>query len=57
MSGIAQVRRLRTMRVDTSFRLFGYPGLAMILFLIAATTGVWLGYEIIGADRVRRRRT
>jgi ubiquinone biosynthesis protein len=45
------------MRVDTSFRLFGYPGLAMILFLIAAAAGVWLGYEIVGADRVRRRRT
>ena len=30
------------MRVPTSFELFGYPGLAMICFLIAAGGGLWL---------------
>src|SRR6201988_4942625 len=31
------------MRVDTSFRIFGYPGLAMIFFLMAAAAGVRRG--------------
>jgi ubiquinone biosynthesis protein len=30
------------MRVDTPFRIFGYPGLAMLLFLAAAAGGFWL---------------
>jgi predicted unusual protein kinase regulating ubiquinone biosynthesis (AarF/ABC1/UbiB family) len=30
------------MRVETEFTLFGYPGLAMLLFLGAAGGGVWL---------------
>ena len=45
------------MRIDTSFRLFGYPGLAMILFMAAATAGLWLGYGIIAADRAHGRRS
>ena len=44
------------MRIETTFRLFGYPGLAMIFFLLAATAGVWLVYDILGADRRYRRR-
>ena len=44
------------MRVETSFRLFGYPGLAMILFLIAGTGGLWLAFQhrrpTIGAKHV-----
>ena len=33
------------MRVETSFRLFGYPGLAMILFIMAGTGGLWLAVQ------------
>ncbi|MEK7954457.1 ABC1 kinase family protein [Luteolibacter soli] len=38
-------------RVDTSFRLFGYPGLAMILFLAAAAGGLMLFFQILVKDR------
>ena len=30
------------MRVETSFRIYGYPGFAMVCFLIAAAGGFWL---------------
>jgi predicted unusual protein kinase regulating ubiquinone biosynthesis (AarF/ABC1/UbiB family) len=39
------------MRVETSFRLFGYPGLAMLLFLGAAGGGFWLLLSIHAQDR------
>ena len=39
------------MRVETSFRLFGYPGLAMLLFLAAAGGGFWLLISIHAKDR------
>jgi ubiquinone biosynthesis protein len=45
------------MQVPTSFRLFGYPGLAMILFIMAATGGAMLAAQIVAHDRTRRRRT
>ncbi len=38
------------MRVETSFRIFGYPGLAMILFLMATLGGVWLVIQILLHD-------
>jgi ubiquinone biosynthesis protein len=44
------------MRVETSFRLFGYPGLAMLFFLAAAGGGVWLGYSILTGDKPARRK-
>jgi ubiquinone biosynthesis protein len=44
------------MRVETSFRLFGYPGLAILLFLAAAIGGIWLvGTILINDIRARRR--
>jgi predicted unusual protein kinase regulating ubiquinone biosynthesis (AarF/ABC1/UbiB family) len=43
------------MQVPTSFRLLGYPGLAMILFILAATGGILLALQILLHDRVRRR--
>jgi len=43
------------MQVPTTFRLFGYPGLAIILFLLAATGGTLLALQILAHDRVRRR--
>jgi ubiquinone biosynthesis protein len=44
------------MRVDTPFRLFGYPGFAMLFFLIAAGGGIWLAFTILSSDRPSRRR-
>jgi predicted unusual protein kinase regulating ubiquinone biosynthesis (AarF/ABC1/UbiB family) len=44
------------MRVDTTFRILGYPGLAMILFTLAAIGTGYLAYEILRHDRTARRR-
>jgi ABC-type polysaccharide/polyol phosphate export permease len=38
------------MRVETSFRIFGYPGIAMILFLLAAAAGCVLAFNILFHD-------
>ena len=42
------------MRVETSFRIFGYPGLAMIFFLMAAAAGLILAFNILYYDEKRR---
>ena len=39
------------MQVATPFRIFGYPGLAILLFLAAAFGGVWLVVSILVRDR------
>jgi hypothetical protein len=39
------------MRVETSFKILGYPGLAILCFLAAAGGGVWLVLQIVMADR------
>jgi ubiquinone biosynthesis protein len=39
------------MRVDTSFRIFGYPGFAMLCFLAAAGGGFWLLVTIFMHDQ------
>ncbi|HEX9149575.1 MAG TPA: hypothetical protein VF958_10485 [Thermoanaerobaculia bacterium] len=39
------------MQVPTPFRIFGYPGLAILLFLAAAFGGVWLVVSILVRDR------
>jgi predicted unusual protein kinase regulating ubiquinone biosynthesis (AarF/ABC1/UbiB family) len=44
------------MRVETSFRIFGYPGLAMIFFLMAAAAGVGLAFSILFYDEKRRKK-
>jgi predicted unusual protein kinase regulating ubiquinone biosynthesis (AarF/ABC1/UbiB family) len=44
------------MRVPTSFTLFGYPALAAILFLAAASGGAVLALQIVMHDQTRRRR-
>jgi predicted unusual protein kinase regulating ubiquinone biosynthesis (AarF/ABC1/UbiB family) len=44
------------MQVPTTFRLLGYPGLAMILFVIAAGAGAMLAVQIINNDRQSRPR-
>ncbi|MEO5931034.1 MAG: AarF/ABC1/UbiB kinase family protein [Candidatus Kapaibacterium sp.] len=38
------------MRVETSFRVFGYPGLAMLCFLFAAGIGFWLVLTVLMSD-------
>jgi ubiquinone biosynthesis protein len=43
------------MRVETSFRIFGYPGLAMILFILAAAAGVLLIGSIMFYDEKPRK--
>jgi predicted unusual protein kinase regulating ubiquinone biosynthesis (AarF/ABC1/UbiB family) len=42
------------MRVDTSFRLFGYPGLAILFFLLAAGAGCILMFHILVHDESTR---
>jgi predicted unusual protein kinase regulating ubiquinone biosynthesis (AarF/ABC1/UbiB family) len=42
------------MQVPTTFRLLGYPGLAMILFCMAAGAGAMLAVQIINHDRTSR---
>jgi len=44
------------MRVETSFRIFGYPGLAMIFFLLAAAAGLALSFSILSTDVKRRKK-
>jgi ubiquinone biosynthesis protein len=43
------------MRVETTFRIFGYPGLAMVFFLAAAFGAAWMAYGIIRSDHHSRR--
>jgi ubiquinone biosynthesis protein len=42
------------MRVDTSFRIWGYPGLAIIFFLVAAGGGIALLINILFYDKSNR---
>jgi predicted unusual protein kinase regulating ubiquinone biosynthesis (AarF/ABC1/UbiB family) len=44
------------MRVETSFRIFGYPGFAMLLFLAAAAGGFWLLITIFAQDHHSEKR-
>jgi hypothetical protein len=47
------------MRVQTDFTVFGYPGLAMICFLMAGAGGFWLLLNIFWQDhksKLRNRR-
>jgi ubiquinone biosynthesis protein len=45
------------MRVDTSFRIFDYPGLAMLCFLAAAAGGFYLVVSIFVQDQKSARKT
>jgi ubiquinone biosynthesis protein len=44
------------MRVDTPWRIWGYPGLAMLLFLVAALGGLFLVYNILAHDLRARKK-
>ena len=50
MTALLIVGAALLMRVQTSFELFGYPGLAIICFLIAAAGGLWLVFNILWYD-------
>ena len=45
------------MQVQTRFTIFGYPGLAMMLFLAAAAGGVWMAWTILAGDVKRPERS
>jgi ubiquinone biosynthesis protein len=44
------------MRIETSFRLLGYPGLAILFFLAAAGGAGWLAFTILSNDRTAHRK-
>ncbi len=44
------------MQVRTNFTIWGYPGLAMLCFLAAATGGLWLIISIVVGDQRKRTR-
>jgi predicted unusual protein kinase regulating ubiquinone biosynthesis (AarF/ABC1/UbiB family) len=44
------------MQVPTSFRIFGYPGLAMLFFMGAAIGGTLMVVQILRSDRGKSRR-
>jgi predicted unusual protein kinase regulating ubiquinone biosynthesis (AarF/ABC1/UbiB family) len=44
------------MRIETSFRILGYPGFAMIFFLLAAIAGIGLIVTIVMTDIKARRK-
>jgi ubiquinone biosynthesis protein len=39
------------MQVETTFRIFGYPGFAILLFLLAVGAGILLLLSIVAKDR------
>jgi ubiquinone biosynthesis protein len=45
------------MRVETSFKILGYPGFAMIFFLLAAIAGIALGVAIVMTDVKARKKS
>jgi len=44
------------MRVETSFRILGYPGFPMVFFLLAAIAGIGLAITIIMTDVKARKK-
>ncbi|HZV33400.1 MAG TPA: AarF/UbiB family protein [Verrucomicrobiae bacterium] len=44
------------MQVNTSFRVFGYPGLAMLCFIFAIIAAVWLVLDILITDWKDKRK-
>jgi ubiquinone biosynthesis protein len=44
------------LRVETTFRILGYPGFAMILFLLAGIGATYLAVQIVRHDRSVRHR-
>lgn len=45
------------MRVETTFKILGYPALAMFFFLVAALSGLFLVFNILMHDRSQKEKT
>jgi ubiquinone biosynthesis protein len=45
------------MRVETAFKLFGYPGIAIIFFLLAGAAAIYLVVTILFYDQPTKKRT
>ena len=45
------------MRVETPFRLFGYPGLAIVFFVLAATGACMLMFQILFRDEAAKTKS
>jgi len=45
------------MRIETSFKILGYPGFAMIFFLLAAIAGIALVITIVSTDVKARKKS
>jgi hypothetical protein len=43
------------MRVETTFRIMGYPGFAMLLFIAAAAGAIILLFDVLSHDRAVNR--
>jgi hypothetical protein len=44
------------MRVETSFKIWGYPGIAMIFFMVAAVASLFLAGTILFTDKHPKKR-
>lgn len=44
------------MRIETSWKVLGYPGLAMLFFLAAAGGGLWLVFQILVTDSQTKKK-
>ncbi len=44
------------MRIETSWKILGYPGLAMLFFLAAAGGGTWLVFQILATDSQTKKK-
>lgn len=42
-------------QIDTPFKLFGYPAIALFLFLLAAACGFYLVFDVFRGERTRRK--
>lgn len=43
-------------QIDTTFRIFGYPAIALFLFLLAAACGFYLVFDVFRSESRKRRR-
>jgi ubiquinone biosynthesis protein len=44
------------MRIDTAFRIFGYPALAMVMLVLAGAGAAYLAFQIVRHDRAPKHR-
>ena len=44
------------MRIETPWKILGYPGMAMLFFLAAAGGGLWLMFQIMLTDQQTKKK-